>query len=55
MKNKFLVVVGKDEIDPGSFELSAEKQMGIGNDDRTRRGVGGVNRLRVDVAARMQT
>ena len=55
MKNKLAAVVGKNEIDAGSFEFSAEKHVRIGNDDRIRRNMSGVNRLGVEVAARMQT
>src|SRR6202035_121985 len=54
MKNNLPVFAGKNEIDAGSFELSTEKQMGIGNDDRIRGNMGGVNCLGVNVAARMQ-
>jgi hypothetical protein len=55
MKNKLAAVVGKNEIDAGSLELSAEKHVRIGNDDRIRRNMSGVNRLGVEMAARMQT
>ena len=42
MQDQFLVVLGKNEIDAGPLELSAEKQMRVGNDDRIRRSVRGV-------------
>ena len=54
MKDLFLIVPGKDQIDAGPLEISVEKQLRVRDDNRARRNMRGVNRLDVDVAIGMQ-
>jgi hypothetical protein len=37
MDDQFAVSVGKDQVDAGSFEVRAEQQMRVGNDNRVGR------------------
>jgi hypothetical protein len=39
MQDQFVVVVGQDQVDAGSLELSAEQQLGVRDDNGIRRSV----------------
>jgi hypothetical protein len=41
VQDQFVVVVGQDQVDAGSLELSAEQQLRVGDDDGIRRSVRG--------------
>jgi hypothetical protein len=51
--DQFVVVLGKDQVNAGSLEVSIEKQLRIGNDNRIRGSVGGVLGNGLEVAMRM--
>ncbi len=53
MQNEFAAVAGKNEIDARALELCAEQQLRVGNDNGIRRSVGGMNRFRKKMAARV--
>ena len=51
VNDELAAIAGKNEIDTGAFEVSAEQQLRIGNDDRVGRNMRGVNRFRIKMSA----
>ena len=51
MQDQFLVVLGKNEVDAGSLEISVKKQQRVRHDNGAGRNMGGVRRL--DMAIRI--
>jgi hypothetical protein len=51
VQNQLSIGAGKNKIDAGPLKIAMEEQLGVGDDNRVRRSLGGVNRLYVGVAA----
>ncbi len=54
MQDHFTAFAGKNEVNTGALELCVEKQLRVGNDDRIRWDVSGVNRFNVGVATKLR-
>jgi hypothetical protein len=51
LQNQFSIGAGKNKIDTRSLKIAVEEQLGVGDDNRVGRSLGGVNCLNVGMTA----